>query len=74
MSWLGIPKEELIGADWLSLQPPEQREPSTPLQRGHLNRAAQHVGGTGAARQRRAIGIYSYHVGPVSDGARRLSA
>ncbi|HNN96835.1 MAG TPA: ATP-binding protein [Pseudomonadota bacterium] len=70
MSWLGIPKEELIGADWLSLQPPEQREPLQRLFNAVISTGQRSMWeGPGPRDSAGAIGIYFYHVGPVSDGA-----
>lgn len=70
MSWLGIPKDELIGRDWLSLQLPEQREPLLHLFNVVLS-TGQHTiwEGPGPRDSMGSIGIFSYHVGPVIDGS-----
>ena len=70
MPWLGIPKEELIGADWLSLQLAEQREPLRRLFNSVISTGQRTVWeGPGPRDSAGAVGIYSYHVGPVTEGA-----
>lgn len=69
MAWLGIPKEELIGMDWLSLQLPEQREPLRRLFQSVISTGQRSLWeGPGPRDRAGTIGIYSCHVGPVIEG------